>query len=536
MNSRKTLSETRRGYTAGKGYDTAHSWQLPQILIVDVKPPFWANTCSKLCEALENFFSLVCSLAGPSRMPLLSLYVVQNQHECLLPFVQVKESFPRLQTCISELRSLPREGSFQQRGDRVMQAVQDGLQQFKQYTRHMLVGGSVNSSVEITVLTSQPGKDMVKQLEAGLSEIDLVSLRKVQIIEISKGDVLESMDAVWHIQAEDEDVVGCNDSAILGMEIDLQTIENDVVSLETFFKTWLHDHGTDREQLHLLLPTEGFSHFTAPRTSLTCVKCDIQERLLSPALLPGAAHVTVRTDDVNTPFEMAACPATTLCKLRVIKALKAEGVCESVLFGLPFIIKPTSCWQLDWDELEMNRHNFHALCHSLLKRGWMLLAKREPQSMSPSWSITVNSYYIIIPSDTSTLLIKAIAVRELLLPCNVPALPADTPETALSTIESALNSLEVEPSYNPLHVKSNLYKYLVSRLSRPQYRQQVQPKDQRPGERHHSRQHQSKAKAMVAPLPLAPPPAKAFRSSAARKDTRELSLFYDEDNEFLGGI
>ncbi|KAG6923977.1 meiosis 1 associated protein, partial [Chelydra serpentina] len=97
-----------------------------------------------------------------------------------------------------------------------------------------------------------------------------------------------------------------------------------------------------------------------------CVKCDIQERLLSPALLPGAADVTVRPDDVNTPYQMAACPATTLYKLRVIKALKAEGVCESALFGLPFIIKPTSCWQLDWDELEMNQHNFHALCHSLL--------------------------------------------------------------------------------------------------------------------------------------------------------------------------
>uniref|UniRef100_A0A674KAX4 Meiosis 1 associated protein n=1 Tax=Terrapene triunguis TaxID=2587831 RepID=A0A674KAX4_9SAUR len=138
------------GYTAGKVYATAHSWQLPQILIVDVKPPFWANTCSKLCEALENFFCLASSLAGPCRIPLLSLYVVQNQHECLLPFVQVKGSFPRLQTCISELRSLPREGSFQQKGDRVMQAVQDGLQQFKQYTRHMLAGGSVNSSVEVS--------------------------------------------------------------------------------------------------------------------------------------------------------------------------------------------------------------------------------------------------------------------------------------------------------------------------------------------------------------------------------------------------
>uniref|UniRef100_A0A8C0J4N8 Meiosis 1 associated protein n=1 Tax=Chelonoidis abingdonii TaxID=106734 RepID=A0A8C0J4N8_CHEAB len=517
MNSRKTLSETRRGYTAGKAYATAHSWQLPQILIVDVKPPFWANTCSKLCEALENFFCLACSLAGPCRIPLLSLYVVQNQHECLLPFVQVKGSFPRLQTCISELRSLPREGSFQQKGDRVMQAVQDGLQQFKQYTRHMLVATALDLCLlfQITVLTSQPGKDMVKQLETGLREIDLVSLRKLQIIEISQGDLLESADTA-------------PDSAILGMDIDLQTIENDVVSLETFFKTWLHDHSTDREQLHLLLPPGGFRHFTAPRTSLTCVKCDIQERLLSPALLPGAADVTVRTDDVNTPYQMAASPATTLYKLRVIKALKAEGVCESALFGLPFIIKPTSCWQLDWDELEMNQHNFHALCHSLLKRDWMLLAKREPQTVSPSWSITVNSYYVIIPSDSFTLLVKAIAVRELLLPCNVPALPADLPETALSTIESALNSLEVEPRYNPLHVKSNLYKYLVSEFSRPQYRQQAQPKEHHPGER--------KAKATVAPLPLAPPPPKAFRSSAARKDACELPLFSDEDSEFLGSM
>lgn len=53
-------------------------------------------------------------------------------------------------------------------------------------------------------------------------------------------------------------------------------------------------------------------------------------------------------------------------ELFIYRALKSEGVCESVLYGLPFIIKPTSCWQLDWDELELNQHSFHALCHSLL--------------------------------------------------------------------------------------------------------------------------------------------------------------------------
>lgn len=64
-------------------------------------------------------------------------------------FQQLKESFARVQACISELRSLPREGCFPQGGDGVVQAVQDGLQQFKQYSRHTVVGGSTNSSVEV---------------------------------------------------------------------------------------------------------------------------------------------------------------------------------------------------------------------------------------------------------------------------------------------------------------------------------------------------------------------------------------------------
>lgn len=53
--------------------------------------------------------------------------------------------------------------------------------------------------------------------------------------------------------------------------------------------------------------------------------------------------------------------------------------------------------------------------------------------------------------------------------------------------QSALNSLEVEVAYNPLHLKSNLYKYLKSVLYKPLHRQQAQPRDQRP-ERHQPKQ------------------------------------------------
>ncbi|KFQ27843.1 Meiosis 1 arrest protein, partial [Merops nubicus] len=520
MNSRKLLSETRRTFPAAK----VPCQQPSRILVVDVTSPSWSNTCSVLSEALENTLCLACSLAGPCRVPLLSLYVVQNQQECLLPFTQVKENLARIQGCLSELRLLPGEGCFPQGGNGVVQAVQDGLQQFKQYSRHTAAGGLTNSSVEITILTSQASKEIVKQLEKKLKDIDLMSLRRIQVIEVLKRDFLEPEDVEQCISAEDP---SSSDIEILGMDIDVQTIEDNAISLEMLFKTWLHDYGTEREHLHLLLPSGGFSHAPVLRTTPMCLKCDLQERLLDPALLSGMADGTVRAAGLNPPCQMAAWPATALYKLQVVRALKSEGVCESVLYGLPFIIKPTSCWQLDWDELEINQHSFHALCHSLLKRKWMLLAKCEPQNTSPNWNIVVHSYYVIIPSDSATLLVKAVATRELLLPSTFPALLAEHPESVHGPVESALNSLEVEVAYNPLHLKSNLYKHLKSMLYKPLHRQQAQHRDQRP-ERHQPRQHQSKAKATVTPLLMSASPVHTFRPAAVRRDSCERSLLPKE--------
>ncbi|NXM72505.1 M1AP protein, partial [Serilophus lunatus] len=513
MNSRKLLSETRRTFPAAK----AHCQQPARVLIVDFTAPSWANTCPVLCEALENTLCLVCGLAGPCRVPLLSLYVVQAQQECLLPLTQVKENFARIEACISELRSLPAEGCFPQGGNGVVQAVQDGLQQFKQYSRHAAAGGSTNSSVEITIFTSQSSKEMVKQMEKKLKDVDLVSLRRIQVIEVLKRDFLEPEGLEQCVAAEEP---SSSDIAILGMDIDVQTVEGNVISLEMLFKTWLHDYGTEREQLHLLLPSGGFSHTAGPKSTIMCLKCDLQERLLDPALL--SADGTARAADPSSPWHVAAWPATGLHKLRVVKALKSEGVCESVLYGLPFIIKPTNCWQLDWDELETNQHSFHALCHSLLKRKWMLLAKHEPQNTSPAWNTVVHSYYVIVPSDSATLLVKAVAIRELLLPSTFPALLAEHPERVHGSIESALNSLEVEVAYNPLHLKSNLYKYLKNSLYKPPHRQQVQPREQRP-ERHQPKQTQSRAKAAVAPLLMAPSALQTFRPAPARRDSCEHS-------------
>ncbi|XP_060103438.1 meiosis 1 arrest protein [Heteronotia binoei] len=556
----------------------ASSRQPSRILVVDVCAPCWPHTCHGVCEALENVFSLVGSLAGPPRIPLLSIYAAQSrQPECLLPFVPVREGFAQLQRCLAELRALPTEGAFQPEEGAVTQAVKDGLQQFKQFTRQSSAGASLSSSwVEITVLTSQAGTEVVKQLEAGLQGVDLIGLHQLQVVVIGRAVLPEPTDAEGTSRARGE--ASCfENSVLLGTAIDLQAVENDLLALETSFKAWLQGGATDQEHLHLLLPPGPLG------ANPVQLKCDIQERLLDPALLATTFHSSFSSrHDAPGPFGMAAghgrapaqlwavssseaSPVGLDCGQRLPpeggqdtaaasplgaralapgakersqarpslelqqqqqdlgksagllllagggvsphRVLQAGGLCASVLFGLPLLIRPTSCWRLNWDELEANQHSFQALCHCLRKREGVLLVQSEPQEMGPGRGPLATSYQVLLPSGASSLLLQSVAVRELLLPCSFPLLPDDLPGAEVSKMESTLDRLPVDPAYNPLSVTSSLYQVLRSGLGQPRA-----PRIQRVAGRHlprqqSGRQPQSKARAAVAPLRMAPPPA-----------------------------
>ncbi|XP_053445997.1 meiosis 1 arrest protein [Nycticebus coucang] len=520
--------------TSGKGPSTPMQidQQPPRLLIVHIALPSWADICSNLCEALQNFFSLACSLMGPSRMSLFSLYMVQNQHECILPFVQVKGNFARLQACISELRMLQREGCFRPQSTSLRLAVEDGLQQFKQYIRHVTTSAALTyTSLEITVLTSQPGKEVVKQLEEGLKDIDLVRVRRLQVVEVTKG-ILEYMASASPAEDSSND-----ESSILGTDIDLQTIDNDTVSMEIFFKAWLHNNGTDQEHIHLLLPSRCFSNISRATDNPMCLKCDLQERMLSPSLLPGTTDGTLRMDDpkgdCSTLYQMASQSSASRYKLQVIKALKSSGVCESLTYGLPFILRPTSCWQLDWDELETNQQHFHALCHSLLKREWLLLAKGEPLSPGSSQRTPASTFYVIMPSCSLTLLVKAVATRELILPSAFPLLTEDPPDDSLKTVESLLDSLELEPTYNPLQVWSHLYSYLSSTFVKPQ--QRLHPSWENRAQRKGGQLQTNRVRATVAPLPMTSAPGRAPKMPAASKAFSEDFFLPSEQGEYHSG-
>ncbi|XP_019898691.2 meiosis 1 arrest protein isoform X2 [Esox lucius] len=504
---------------------SSFSRQPPRVLIVDASPPSWSEMSTTLCEALDNFLTLASSLEEPCRLPLLSLYALSRQHECLLPFVQVRGNLARLRCCVEELRSLPREGFINApRGELLKQ---------------------------VTLVTSLPGHGVVRQLEARLKNTDLVSLRRLLVVHISTAG-REDADLWGHDTPSPETAQNAEDMLTLGTEIDLQEVDNSVVAMEMMLKAWLHDQAGDREQLHLLLPpglNSGNTPRHGPRAGPVYVKCDIEERLLSPALLPLTPYLGVKTDspkDFLVPANSLASQSPPPQTLRVIKALHADGVCESVLYGLPLIVRPTTCWQLDWEDMENNQHLFHALCRTLRARDWFLLVRSEPAV--GGFTGGVCSHYLLQPSASLTLLLKPVANRELLLPCQLPDSNQDPPPDALNIIQGCLDQLELDTLFNPLSLRSNLYQHLVTReaLSRPSYpyktqqhlrRDQPRPAAQQPKQQQQCGQSQrgsSRVRVAVAPFPSAPPPPKISRlalttSGSSQATAKPLGCCEDHD-------
>ncbi|KAL4660953.1 meiosis 1 arrest protein isoform X1 [Arapaima gigas] len=521
--------------------------QPPRILIVDISPPWWSHICSSLCDALDNFLTLTSSLEGPYRLPLFGLYTVNTQLECLLPFVQVKGNLVRLRSCVEELRSMSREGCTQPLSGLFKQAVRDSVLQFKQYMRHVSVGGQTDSSsIEVSILTCRAGQAVVKQLEDGLKDTDLGSLRRLQVIHINLDHgLLEEESNQSPRNPSSPGPCDRQDSETLSMEIDLQQVENDSVTLESMFKVWLHDQSGYKEHVHLLLPPSLQDSGSDPKSSRrarpVCLKCDIQERMLSPALLPGSLDLIAKTEtvlDFPLPSKGSSSQSSPPLRLVAIKVLKSEGVCESVLYGLPLIIKPTNCWQLDWDEMETSHHKFHALCHVLRSQDWFLLVRYEQPLVpdtAPSSGPLLFSYYVLQPSPSLSLLLKPVAARELLLPCHLPITSEDPPQGLLAKIQDSVSQLEVDPAFNPLSLKTSMYQHLRGLVTQRSHSYRVHRMGQ-----HHlhlgqpSKQPRNRVRATVAPLP-APSAPKVSRPQLTMNHPHTQSICLAETEDLLEG-
>eukprot|EP00058_Branchiostoma_floridae_P012071 XP_002597559.1 hypothetical protein BRAFLDRAFT_123135 [Branchiostoma floridae] len=285
--------------------------------------------------------------------------------------------------------------------------------------------------LELMVVTCRPSNIVNKEVERACSVLDMDVLKKVQVVCMSQPEDLGASDLYM-----------LDDSP-------------DGVSLHQFLKGWLVDSGTDREHLHITLPGLG---------ALT-LKCDLSERILDPTHLLQPLNFALAPDmkgPSSTAQSRTTGSAAPVYKLTAVKLVNAANICESV----PLVVTATSCWKLDWEELESNQTNFHALCHMLQEKGLAILATRDPspgqnQNQQKSPRLSPRAHFLLLPSQSTSLLIKAVAVGELLLPCDFIS-PSEAPaQEAMDIVESAMAQLEVEEMLNPLLVKSGLYSCLT---------------------------------------------------------------------------
>jgi len=68
-------------------------------------------------------------------------------------------------------------------------------------------------------------------------------------------------------------------------------------------------------------------------------------------------------------------------ELQIIIIYTASVARHVYVLCQPLVLRPTSCWKVDWDELEANQQNFHALS-SLLHQQVCLLAHRHTDTYS----------------------------------------------------------------------------------------------------------------------------------------------------------
>lgn len=110
----------------------------------------------------------------------------------------LKGGFARLQSCFAELGALPKEGVFQPKEEAVVQAVLDGLQQFKQYTGQGMAGASLSSSsVEVRSGHGRKGR--------GPAHLKSPKQKQGRIAQASSTEFCHRQDPPW----------GCHEQTLL---------------------------------------------------------------------------------------------------------------------------------------------------------------------------------------------------------------------------------------------------------------------------------------------------------------------------------
>ncbi|GAB1600633.1 hypothetical protein Ahia01_000341300 [Argonauta hians] len=448
-------------------------------LIIDLISGIPRDTIHSVSNILENIFSIICTMSGPCKVPFVSVTALSGFFDILLPMISVRGNFFRIQYCLNELKQMAEpeiNNDMEDRERALSQVFIEISRQFQQFKNGSL-------QLQVLFLTNKKGKLSLveKSIEKALETVNVENLKHVQIVGLNNtietwtDETLNNSNPLSHSNNSQ-----C--SSMVASVIEMISIESDPLSLHCYFSNLLRDGSTDYEHLHLILP---------PHTDEIplVIKCDVVTSIINPMHIPFREHYLLYMENTSgkpllppgTKLSRSTHPLIIIC---IKQVLPSSALCESLIFGMPYILEPTSSWKIDWDELETNRANFQALCHILLEKEYVLIAQlglekisstaQHSNQMEDSSLKAKNplGYFVLLPSQSGKMLIKSLACKELMV-AHSQAVPPEMPSYSnLQMVESSISQLEYLEVYNPLFVSSGLYKSLINLVSKSSHSKQ----------------------------------------------------------------
>ncbi|GBN41945.1 hypothetical protein AVEN_192662-1 [Araneus ventricosus] len=253
--------------------------------------------------------------------------------------------------------------------------------------------------LQMAFFSAQQAQKFVKCLEESLTTIELAYIQQINVMML-RGRLFSSSfnSSESKSNAEQHSSQGIFDEEkenIIRSLLHIMEVSQDKTrpnQLENFFKSWLHDYGTDSDHLRLSVGS-------------LCLRCDIRECLLNPDSLPTTSQFvlfpnsnlpqpTARVNPTSKQFCVSKVPVYTL---ETVCIVKREGLCESLLFGQSFVALQHVAGKLT-DELEQ-RTTLCSYC-SASKKNNLISAKRLS---SPATTIEKSlpvGYFAFFPQET----------------------------------------------------------------------------------------------------------------------------------------
>ncbi|RUS89894.1 hypothetical protein EGW08_002335 [Elysia chlorotica] len=417
--------------------------------------------CSVLCNALDNILCIGANMAGPSRIPLFGMYLLSSYPEVILPLTCTKGNFVRLHAAIGDIRNFIEESLENYHATDVKPCIAEGVSeacaQFRRYTNSLPQAPANCSQIEVILLTGHSGNFVQHQLRSLSDNFDLSVIKRILAVTIMV-PITDDSGLVSDAETSALDI-DCDEFS--GM-VDILTLDCDPASLQRFFYSWLTETSSESEHMHLILPPP------CPADPALVIKCDISERLICPYQLPFSEMFSIHAESnmckhIYPPPSKALGIKVPLQKLKVVATVSRASMCESVLFGFPLIVVPTTCWKMDWEVLATNQDNFVSLCSELTEKDQVLLTQAEDtfdgsqQRFNKASSVPKpRGYFVLMPSDKKSLLIKSIIPQELLLPMSSVVSQSSAETESILRVKASLSEVKSLPDINPLNLNCGL--------------------------------------------------------------------------------